>query len=79
MGYGEVWQGGRGCLLDVPDAPDTLLVQCKHWKAWKVGVKVVREVFGVMTDSHRIELYCHRAWGGCRIAPDIIRREEERT
>lgn len=23
------------------------LVQCKHWKAWKVGVKVVRELYGV--------------------------------
>jgi restriction system protein len=26
----------------------TVLVQCKQWKAWKVGVPVVREVFGVM-------------------------------
>jgi restriction system protein len=25
------------------------LVQCKHWKAYKVGVSVVRELFGVMT------------------------------
>ena len=24
------------------------LVQCKHWKSWKVGVKVVRELAGVM-------------------------------
>ncbi|MFI5339392.1 MAG: restriction endonuclease, partial [Candidatus Methylomirabilales bacterium] len=30
----------------------TLLVQCKQWKAWKVGVKVVREILGVMTDRH---------------------------
>lgn len=27
----------------------TTLVQCKHWKTLKVGVKVVRELFGVMT------------------------------
>lgn len=27
----------------------TILVQCKHWRAWKVGVKTVRELFGVMT------------------------------
>ncbi len=27
----------------------TVLVQCKQWKAWKVGVSVVREVFGVLT------------------------------
>ena len=25
------------------------LVQCKHWKNTKVGVKIVREMFGVMT------------------------------
>ena len=27
----------------------TTLIQCKHWKTMKVGVKVVRELFGVMT------------------------------
>ncbi len=26
-----------------------VLVQCKQWKAWRVGVPVVREMFGVMT------------------------------
>lgn len=26
---------------------DTILVQAKQWKAWKVGVKVVRELFGI--------------------------------
>ncbi|MEO7150834.1 MAG: restriction endonuclease [Burkholderiaceae bacterium] len=25
------------------------LVQCKHWRAYKVGVDVVRELYGVMT------------------------------
>jgi len=28
---------------------ETMLVQCKHWRSWDVGVRVVREVFGVMT------------------------------
>ncbi|NOT00900.1 MAG: restriction endonuclease [Phycisphaerales bacterium] len=28
---------------------ETVVVQCKHWKAWKVGVRTVREVYGVMT------------------------------
>lgn len=28
------------------------LVQCKQWRAWKVGVRVVREIYGVMTDKH---------------------------
>ena len=27
----------------------TFLVQCKHWKSLNVGVKVVREMFGIMT------------------------------
>lgn len=27
----------------------TFLVQCKHWKKQKVGVNIVREMFGVMT------------------------------
>lgn len=27
---------------------DRVLVQCKHWKSYKVGVKVVRELYGVM-------------------------------
>ena len=26
----------------------TALVQCKQWKTWKVGVKIVRELYGVM-------------------------------
>jgi restriction system protein len=28
-----------------------ILVQCKHWKVWKVGVKVVRELRGVMSSE----------------------------
>lgn len=30
------------------------LVQCKHWKARKVGVKVIREMYGVLLDR-RVE------------------------
>jgi restriction system protein len=26
-----------------------IIVQCKHWKTYKVGVKIVREQFGIMT------------------------------
>lgn len=29
----------------------TTLVQCKHWKTWNVGVKVVRELRGVMASE----------------------------
>jgi len=42
--------GGVDLLLKKDGS--TLLVQCKQWKTWRVGVKVVREVFGVMTDRH---------------------------
>lgn len=28
-----------------------VLVQCKHWKVWKVGVKVVRELRGVVSSE----------------------------
>ena len=28
-----------------------LVIQCKHWKAYKVDVKIVREVYGVMVDA----------------------------
>jgi restriction system protein len=31
---------------------NTLLVQCKQWRTWKVGVKVVREMYGIMTGKH---------------------------
>jgi restriction system protein len=29
-----------------------VLVQCKQWRSFKVGVDVVRELFGVMTAKH---------------------------
>lgn len=29
----------------------TTIVQCKHWKTWKVGVREIRELFGVMTSE----------------------------
>lgn len=28
---------------------NTVLVQCKQWHSWKVGVKVVREMYGLLT------------------------------
>lgn len=31
------------------------LVQCKQWKSWKVGVRVVRELYGVMVAEHAAE------------------------
>lgn len=45
-------QGGGpdgGVDLELGKDGVTTLVQCKHWKTLKVGVNVVREMFGVMT------------------------------
>ncbi|WP_431099950.1 restriction endonuclease [Roseateles noduli] len=42
--------GGVDLVLRKPstNGNETYLVQCKHWKAYKVGVSVVRELYGVM-------------------------------
>ncbi|MCU7940935.1 MAG: restriction endonuclease [gamma proteobacterium symbiont of Bathyaustriella thionipta] len=39
--------GGIDITLHKGD--DIFLVQCKHWKARKVGVRIVREMYGIMT------------------------------
>gem|GEM_PF-6126397 len=31
---------------------NTILVQCKQWGSWKIGIKVVREMYGIMTAKH---------------------------
>lgn len=43
--------GDGGIDLVLRKNGETVLVQCKQWKAWKVGVKPVRELLGVIT-SH---------------------------
>ncbi len=52
QGYEVQEQGGSapdgGVDLVLRKHGKRYLVQCKHWKAWKVGVKVVRELYGVM-------------------------------
>ena len=30
----------------------TFLVQCKQWRSWKIGVKIVREMYGLMAANH---------------------------
>lgn len=52
-GYTVIETGGAGAdggvdLRLLRDG-ETFLVQCKHWKARKVSVQVVRELYGVMT------------------------------
>lgn len=52
-GYRVIRRGGAGpdggVDLVLTKGAETVLVQCKQWKAWKVGVKVVRELLGAMT------------------------------
>lgn len=37
-----------GVDLELKRGAETVLVQCKQWRAYKVGVQVVRELYGVM-------------------------------
>ncbi len=51
LGYEVVHRGGArpdgGVDLELHRAGEKVLVQCKHWKSWQVGVKPVRELWGV--------------------------------
>jgi restriction system protein len=51
-GYSVVETGGGGADggvdLVLAKGRETFLVQCKHWRASSVGVKIVRELYGVM-------------------------------
>lgn len=51
LGYEVVRRGGPqpdgGVDLELHRAGERVLVQCKHWKSWQVGVKPVRELWGV--------------------------------
>jgi restriction system protein len=46
----EVGGGGAdgGIDLKLSRGGGTTIVQCKQWKAWKVGVKSIREFYGVL-------------------------------
>lgn len=52
QGYTVTEQGGAqadgGVDLVLRKGKDTFLVQCKQWKAFKVGVDVIRQLYGVM-------------------------------
>lgn len=53
QGYQVMETGGNGpdggVDLVLSKGGERFLVQCKQWKAYKVGVEVVRELYGVMT------------------------------
>ncbi len=59
LGY-QVTEGGLGpdggIDLELKKNGDVSLVQCKQWKAHKVGVNVVREMYGVLVASNANEI-----------------------
>ncbi len=60
-GYDTVITGGGGADggIDIKLFKDgeTYLVQCKHYKSWKVSVHIVREFFGIVTAEKAIGGY----------------------
>lgn len=32
------------------------LIQCKHWRSQKVGIQVLRELYGVLMDSNAVKM-----------------------
>jgi len=61
QGYATEITGGGGADggIDIKLYKDgkTSLVQCKHYKVWKVSVHVVREFFGIVTAENAAEGY----------------------
>ena len=58
QGYRVVERGGDGpdggIDLELYQGSDKYLVQCKQWKSSKVGVAIVRELFGLMSAEHAV-------------------------
>lgn len=58
QGYRVVERGGNGpdggVDLELYQGTDKYLVQCKQWKSSKVGVAIVRELFGLMSAEHAV-------------------------
>ncbi|HEY5345061.1 MAG TPA: restriction endonuclease [Verrucomicrobiae bacterium] len=54
-GYSVQRMGGAnpdgGVDLIIESATEKLIVQCKHWRKWSVGVRHIREFLGAMADS----------------------------
>jgi restriction system protein len=75
QGYSVARPGGDGgpdggVDLVLRKDGDIILVQCKQWKAWKVGVRVARELFGVMT--------ARKAHGGIIVTSGLFTQEARR-
>ena len=77
QGYSVRELGGDGpdggVDLEIRKNGDRHLVQCKHWKVRQVGVKVVREMFGVMTAEKADSVYVITSGGFTRDAVSFAR------
>jgi restriction system protein len=58
-----------GIDLTIKRGGETYLVQCKQWKTYKVGVKVVREMLGLVT--------AHGATGAIVVTSGVFTKEAE--
>lgn len=58
-----------GIDLTIKRGAETYLVQCKQWKTYKVGVKVVREMLGLVT--------AHGATGAIVVTSGVFTKEAE--
>lgn len=56
-----------GIDLTIRRGAETYLVQCKHWKTYKVGVKVAREMLGLVT--------AHGATGAIVVTSGVFTKE----
>jgi restriction system protein len=56
-----------GIDLTLKRGGETYLVQCKHWKTYKVGVRVVREMLGLVT--------AHGASGAIVVTSGVFTKE----
>lgn len=65
----EIGGGGAdgGVDLVLTKNGQTVLVQCKQWKTFKVGVKIVRELYGVMA--------AQKAQGGVVVTSGVFTQE----
>ncbi len=56
LGYAVSRRGGAnpdgGIDLIIARDGESIAVQCKHWKAWEIKVRTVREFLGALTDSN---------------------------
>lgn len=71
QGFAVIENPGKGADggidLTIRRGAETYLVQCKHWKTYRVGVKIVREMLGLVT--------AHGATGAIVVTSGVFTKE----